>query len=146
MRKIFIAVLMVCSLAVPSMAVTVNDVAGTFKGALNIGGQNYPNKEVYILPGTVNNTITFVLPDFMYGAASLGNIVLVNIPMSTSGQLTLEGATLYLPAISERATITVLNGFKDGNVTYNSIISADDAQVLLITPLSPPTTHRCCCL
>ena len=131
MRKIFIAVLMVCSLAVPSMAVTVNDVAGTFKGALNIGGQNYPNKEVYILPGTVNNTITFVLPDFMYGAASLGNIVLVNIPMSTSGQLTLEGATLYLPAISERATITVLNGFKDGNVTYNSIISADDAQVLL---------------
>ena len=122
---------MVCSLAVPSMAVTVNDVAGTFKGALNIGGQNYPNKEVYILPGTVNNTITFVLPDFMYGAASLGNIVLVNIPMSTSGQLTLEGATLYLPAISERATITVLNGFKDGNVTYNSIISADDAQVLL---------------
>ena len=131
MRKIFIAVLMVCSLAVPSMAVTVNDVAGTFKGALNIGGQNYPNKEVYILPGTVNNTITFVLPDFMYGAASLGNIVLVNIPMSTSGQLTLDGATLYLPAISERATITVLNGFKDGNVTYNSIISADDAQVLL---------------
>ncbi len=122
---------MVCSLAVPSMAVTVNDVAGTFKGALNIGGQNYPNKEVYILPGTVNNTITFVLPDFMYGAASLGNIVLVNIPMSTSGQLTLEGATLYLSAISERATITVLNGFKDGNVTYNSIISADDAQVLL---------------
>lgn len=131
MRKIFIAVLMVCSLAVPSMAVTVNDVAGTFKGALNIGGQNYPNKEVYILPGTVNNTITFVLPDFMYGAASLGNIVLVNIPMSTSGQLTLEGATLYLSAISERATITVLNGFKDGNVTYNSIISAADAQVLL---------------
>ena len=131
MRKIFIAVLMVCSLAVPSMAVTVNDVAGTFKGALNIGGQNYPNKEVYILPGTVNNTITFVLPDFMYGAASLGNIVLVNIPMNTSGQLTLEGATLYLSAISERATITVLNGFKDGNVTYNSIISADDAQVLL---------------
>ncbi len=131
MRKIFIAVLMVCSLAVPSMAVTVNDVAGTFKGALNIGGQNYPNKEVYILPGTVNNTITFVLPDFMYGAASLGNIVLVNIPMSSSGQLTLEGATLYLPAISERATITVLNGFKDGNVTYNSIISAADAQVLL---------------
>ena len=122
---------MVCSLAVPSMAVTVNDVAGTFKGALNIGGQNYPNKEVYILPGTVNNTITFVLPDFMYGAASLGNIVLVNIPMSSSGQLTLEGATLYLPAISERATITVLNGFKDGNVTYNSIISAADAQVLL---------------
>jgi len=131
MKKIFIAVLMFCSLAVPSMAVTVNDVAGTFKGALNIGGQNYPNKEVYILPGTVNNTITFVLPDFMYGAASLGNIVLVNIPMSTSGQLTLEGATLYLPAISERATITVLNGFKDGNVTYNSIISAADAQVLL---------------
>jgi len=45
--------------------------------------------------------------------------------------LTLEGATLYLPAISERATINVLNGLEDQGTVYNSIISNSDAMVLL---------------
>lgn len=129
MKKIFTAIFMLVSLSVS--AVTVNDAAGTFKGTLNIGGRMYPNKEVYILPGTESNAITFVLPDFKYGNASLGNIVLVNIPMAANGQLTLEEATLYLPAIKERATINVVNGMEDGGTTYNSVISADEAQVLL---------------
>lgn len=129
MKKFFTAIYMLMSLSVS--AITVNDVAGTFKGNLNIGGQNYPNKEVYILPGTESNTITFVLPDFQYGAASLGNIVLVNIPMDANGQLTLENSTLYLSAISERATIDVINGMEDGGTVYNSIISSSSAQVLL---------------
>ena len=131
MKKIFTTVIMACTLAVSAMAVTVSDVAGVFKGNLNIGGDNYANKEVYILPGTTSNTITFVLPDFKYGAASLGDIVLVNIPMNTAGKLTLEGASLYIRAISERATIDVLNGLQDGGATYNSIVSASSAQVLL---------------
>jgi hypothetical protein len=128
-KKIFTILSIMLSLSVS--AVTVNDVAGTFKGNLNIGGQIYPNKEIYILPGTANDAITFVLPDFRYNSAPLGNIVLVNIPMSANGQLTLEDATLYLPAISERATITVVNGLEDGGTTYNSIISSTEAQVLL---------------
>ena len=112
-------------------AVTVDEVAGTFKGLLNIGGTQYPDKVVYILPGVEANTITFVLPDFKYNAGNLGNIVLPNIPMDAAGQLTLDYTTLYIKAIKERAEISVLNGFVDGKDTYNSVISASEAQVLL---------------
>ena len=86
---------------------------------------------VYILPGTEANTITFVLPDFKYNAGDLGNIVLPNIPVDESGMLTLDYTTLFIKAISERAEISVLNGFVDGKDTYNSVISAYEAQVLL---------------
>ena len=131
MKKRFAILILNCLLALTVSAVTVSEVAGTFKGNLNIGGSMYTGKTVYILPGVENNTITFVLPDFKYNSASLGDIVLVNIPMDANGQLTLEQSTLYIKAISERATIDVLNGFVDGNDTYNSIVSASSAQVLL---------------
>ena len=87
MKKIFTTIIMAGVLAVSAMAVTVNDVAGVFNGDLNIGGDNYPNKDVYILPGVQNNTITFVLPNFKFGAASLGDIVLVNMPMKLALQI-----------------------------------------------------------
>ena len=131
MKKIFTVFIALCLMAVSAMAVTVNDVAGVFKGDLNIGGDEYPNKEIYILPGKQANTITFVLPDFKFGAASLGDIVLVNMPMDANGRLTLENATLYIRAIQERATISVINGLQDGGVTYNSDVTASSAQVLL---------------
>ena len=131
MKKIFTVLVAGLMMSAQVMAVTVNDVCGQFNGDLNIDGMPYPNKSVYLLPGVTENTLTFVLPDFLYGKANLGDIVLPNIAMDANGQLTLDSATLYISAISERATITVLNGFKDGNVTYNSIISAADAQVLL---------------
>ena len=131
MKKIFTTIIMAGVLAVSAMAVTVNDVAGVFNGDLNIGGTPYKNKDVYILPGVTANTITFVLPDFKYGAASLGDIVLVNMPMDSSGKLTLDNTSLYIKAISERAEISVLNGIKDGSTTYNSVVSASSAQVLL---------------
>jgi len=129
MKKILTVLL--AFIAVVVQAVTVNDAAGTYKGMLNIGGQEYPNKEVYILPGAEAGTITFVLPDFRYNGAPLGDIVLVNLPMSAEGQLSLENATLYIRAISERATISVINGLEDGGTVYNSYINASSAQVLL---------------
>ena len=131
MKKIFTSVILACSLVLSAKAMTVNDAAGVYAGNLNIGGTNYNNKEVYILPGVAANTITFVLPDFKYNTASLGDIVLVNIPMNTDGQLTLESASLYIKAISERAEISVVNGLEDGGTTYNSIVSASSTQVLL---------------
>ncbi len=131
MKKIFTVLVAGLLMSVQAMAVSVKDVCGQFNGDLYISGMPYPNKSVYLLPGVTENTLTFVLPDFLYGKANLGDIVLPNIAMDANGQLTLDSATLYISAISERATITVLNGFKDGNETYNSIISADDAQVLL---------------
>lgn len=131
MKKIFLTLSMAMMLTVSAMAVTINEVAGTFRGDLYIGGGQYPDKEVYILPGMTENTITFVLPNFSYNSASLGNIVLPNIPMDVAGQLTLDNSSLYINAISERALISVLNGLEDGGITYNSTVSTDAAQVIL---------------
>jgi len=132
MKKIFTVLVAGLMISAQVMAVTVQDVCGQFNGDLNIGGTPYLNRSIYLLPGTVDNAITFVLPDFTFGSkGKLGNIVLPNIPMDANGQLTLEGATLYLDSIKERATITVLNGLEDGGITYNSIITHNDAMVLL---------------
>lgn len=131
MKKIFTTLVAGLMISAQMMAVSVKDVCGQFQGNLLIGGTPYPDKSVYLLPGVVDSTITFVLPDFMYNAGKLGNIVLPNIPMDANGQLTLDSATLYLDSISERATITVVNGLEDGGVTYNSNITADQAQVIL---------------
>ncbi len=129
--KKFLTIISFLALTLSMEAVTVNQVTGVFKGDLNIGGTNYAGKEIYILPGAAQNSITFVLPDFQYGAASLGDIVLVNMPMDGNGQLTLDNRSLYIKAISERAVVSVLNGFKDGSVTYNSVVSSSKADILL---------------
>lgn len=130
MKKIFtFFAALVC--AAQMMAVTTQEVCGRFDGNLNIGGALYSNKSVFLLPGAVKNTVTFVLPDFKYQAGKLGNIVLSNIPMLESGMLVLEDATLYLDSISERATITVINGLEDEGYVYNSIVSPSAAQVIL---------------
>ena len=131
MKKIFFTLFAGLMVSAQVMAVSVAEVCGQYNGNLNIGGTNYPNKTICLLPGTVQNTVTFVLPDFTYNAGNLGDIVLTNIPMDANGKLTLEGATLYLDAIDERATINVVNGLEEGGVVYNSILSATQAQVLL---------------
>lgn len=131
MKKIFSVIFAGLMMSAQTFAVTPSDICGRFDGMINIGGNLYPNKSVYLIPGAVENTVTFVLPDFMYNAGKLGNIVLPNIPMNANGQLTLENATLYLDSISERATITVINGLEDGGITYNSIITPAEAQVIL---------------
>ena len=131
MKKILFTLLAGTMVSASVMALTTNDVCGQFVGDLNIGGSLYPSKTVYLLPGAKDNTVTFVLPDFKYNAGDLGNIVLPNIPVDESGMLTLDYTTLFIKAISERAEISVLNGFVDGKDTYNSVISASEAQVLL---------------
>ena len=129
MKKIYAILLLACAMSMP--AVEVSEVCGRFRGSLNIGGTTYPDKAVYILPGTEQGKITFVLPDFLYNNASLGDIVLVNIPMDDAGQLSMEDGTLYIKAIRERAGISVLNGFQDGGETYYSFVTDGSAQVLL---------------
>lgn len=131
MKKVIFTLFAGLMVSAQVLAVAVKDVCGQFNGDLNIGGTPYPNRTVYLLPGTAENALTFVLPDFIYNAGKLGNIVLPDIPMDETGKLTLNDATLYLDSISERATITVVNGLKDGDVEYNSIVSAEEAQVLL---------------
>lgn len=125
MKKIFTVVIMACVLAVSAMAVTVNDASGVYQGNLNIGGDNYPNEEVYILPGVTANTITFVLPDFKFSGASLGDIVLVNIPMDGEGMLTLNNRPLYIKMIQTRAEVTMLSGSQINGTTANVSLSID---------------------
>ncbi len=131
MRKIFTTLFAGLMISAQVMAVSVQDVCGQFDGDLNIGGTPYPNKSVYLLPGVVENSVTFVLPDFKYGSGELGDIVLPNIPMDANGQLTLENSKLYIKRLKLYATITILNGLKDEGVTYNSIVTKDNAMVLL---------------
>lgn len=97
MKKIFTAICILLSLS--ASAVTVNDVAGTFKGTLNIGGNSYPNKEVYILPGTANNAITFVLPDVSFSSKN-ADIVLMDMTLNSNGTLSVGHADAYVKQIS----------------------------------------------
>ena len=131
MKKIFTILFAGMAFSASIMAVTTREVCGQFNGNLNIAGSLYPEKSIYLLPGTVDNAVTFVLPDFTYNAGKLGNIVLPNIPMDEAGMLHLENSTLWIDSISERAVITILNGLEDGGTVYNSIVTATDAMVLL---------------
>ena len=125
MKKIFTTVIMACVLAVSAKAVTVSDASGVYKGTLNIGGDEYPNEEVYILPGVTANTITFVLPNFKFGAASLDDIVLVNIPMDGEGMLTLNNRPLYIKAIHEHAEVSMVNGSQISGTVANVSLSIE---------------------
>ena len=114
-----------------SETVMLNEVCGRFDGELVIDGAIYPEKAVYVLPGTIDSTVTFVLPDFSYNGGKLGNIVIPNIDMTAYGQLLLEDRALYLDTIAERAKVTMINGLKEGKETYYSLLSASQAQVVL---------------
>ena len=113
MKKIFTTLFAGLMISAQVMAVSVQDVCGQFDGDLYISGDPFPGKSVYLLPGVVENTVTFVLPDFSFGSANLGDIVLPNIPMDANGQLTLENAKLYIKKLQLYATITVLNGIEE---------------------------------
>ncbi len=127
MKKIFTIISILVSLSVS--AVTVSDVAGTFKGTLKIDDEEYPDEKIYILPGTESDKITFVLPNFKFNGAPLGDIVLVNVPMSSTGQLTISESTLYIQVLRTRATIS----------STGSTLSGSSAQIgLSISVASVP--------
>ena len=132
MKKLFLTILAGLLVSAQVSAVSVSDVCGRYNGNLTVDGVDFADKMIYLLPGTVNNSVTFVLPDFTYNAGKLGNIVLPNIPMDDKGQLSLEKGTLYIGAsLEQRATIDIINGLKEGGKVYNSVVSAAEAQVLL---------------
>ena len=118
-------------MAAQAMAVSVNNVCGKFDGNLNVNGDEMTS-EVYVLPGTVDNTITFVLPDFHYLGGSLGDIVLVNIPMDENGALTLQHRPFYINASSlkVRADISCTTVEEAGEI-YSSVLSESNVMVLL---------------
>ena len=103
-------------------SVAYQEVYGRFDGDLTLGDELPSAQSIYLLPGTVDSALTFVLPDFSYNGGRLGHIVLPNIPVDAYGQLRLEGRTLFLEAIQERATITL--------IAYSGV-SSDEAQIKL---------------
>ena len=94
MKKLFTTIIAGLMVSAQVFAVTPKDVCGQFSGDLWIDWDQYPNRSIYLLPGTTDNTLTFVLPDFTFGNGKLGNIVLPNISMDANGKLTLEETTI----------------------------------------------------
>lgn len=133
MKKIFTVLVAGLMMSAQVMAVSTKDVCGQFDGELWLDWDSYGSKSVYLLPGATDNTLTFVLPNFMFGAVNLGNIVLPNITAAEDGTLSLpEGTTLFLGApLNLRASIKMLNNYVDEGDTYNSVVSENAAQVTL---------------
>ncbi len=131
MKKIFTVLVAGLMISAQAFAVTTKDVCGQFNGELWIDWDSYGSKSVYLLPGTKENTLTFVLPDFSFLGGKLGNIVLPNISMDADGKLSLKETSLYLDSINLRASIKMLNNYEDEGETYNSIVSATQAQITL---------------
>ena len=130
-KKIFTVLVAGLMISAQMMAVSTKDVCGQFAGNLLIDWDEYPGRSVYLLPGTTDNTLTFVLPDFMFNGGKLGNIVLPNITMDENGTLTLKETTLYLDSINLRASIKMLNNYEDEGDIYNSVVTGQKAQVTL---------------
>ena len=131
MKKIFTVLVAGLMISAQAFAVTTKDVCGQLNGELWIDWDSYGSKSVYLLPGTKENTLTFVLPDFSFLGGELGNIVLPNISMDADGKLSMEETSLYLDSINLRASIKMLNNYEDEGETYNSIVSATQAQITL---------------
>jgi len=91
MKKIYTIICLFAALQVS--AVTVSDVAGVFKGTLNVGSKSYTDKEIYVLPGTVNNSVTLVLPSIAFSSKS-NDLVLVDLGLNSSGSLTAGSAAV----------------------------------------------------
>ena len=131
MKKIFTVLVAGLMISAQALALSTKDVCGQFRGDLLIDWDEYPGRSIYLLPGATDNTLTFVLPDFMFNGGKLGNIVLPNITMDANGTLNLEETTLYLDSINLRASIKMLNNYEDEGDIYNSVVSSANAQVTL---------------
>lgn len=132
MKKIFTTLFAGLLISAQVMAITVMDVCGRYDGTLLLDSEEYPESQVYLLPGVTDNTLTFVLPDFKFNGVSLGSIVLPNIAISENGQFTIEETTLYLAGILKlRATIKILPFYEEEGVTYTSQATASQAGIVL---------------
>lgn len=132
MKKIFTTLFAGLLISAQVMAITVMDVCGRYDGTLLLDSEEYPESQVYLLPGVTDNTLTFVLPDFKFNGVSLGSIVLPNIAISENGQFTIEETTLYLAGILKlRATIKILPSYEEEGVTYTSQATANQAGIVL---------------
>lgn len=110
MKKIYLiltAALLSATQLFAASTVTVNDVIGRFSGGLNIGADAQTG-EVVLLPGSADGKVTLVLPDFNFGGLPLGDIVVTNASLSSTGAV--SGITeypLYIPFLKTRALVSI---------------------------------------
>lgn len=97
MKKIYTIICLFVALQVS--AVTVSDVAGVFKGTLEVGSKSYPDKEIYVLPGTTSSSVTLVMPSVAFSSKN-NDLVLVDLGMNSSGSLSAGSAAAYVKEIS----------------------------------------------
>lgn len=110
--------------------VSAQNYSGVYSGTLNIGGEESPNS-VLVFPGSDDQHINFILPDFSYGELNLGDIVLVNIPVSNTGGMALTDYPFYIPLLQEHVGISIVDFEEEGEV-YNSAFSQDEVLVVLM--------------
>ena len=104
MKKLF-SIIAATLFAASLSAITVRDICGRYDGDLDIAGEPFPSKSIFLFPGVMDSTVTFVLPDFDIAGRKLGNIVLPNIPVDENGKLTLDSTTMYLDTLSIRRIV-----------------------------------------
>ena len=92
-----------------ALATAQTDYSGVYSGELTVslGVPGTPeNKNIEIYPGSAENTVTFVLPNFVFdGVMNLGDIVLTDIPV-TDGNMVLTDYPLLMAGLGNM-TVTV---------------------------------------
>ncbi len=131
MKKIFSTLVAGLMISAQMFAVTPQEVCGQYKGDLYISWDEFPGRSIYLVPGAAENTLTFVLPNFTILGVELGDIVLPNIQVAADGKLSIEPTTLYLDTIELRANISMLQNYEYDGEKYNSVVTAQRAEVTL---------------
>ena len=98
--------LLLASLTLIASAVTPAGVAGKYSGTLTVA-EDAQAGSIVILPGTVANAVTLVLPQFDFSGLNLGDIVVINASLNASGAASISHFPVYISALSERAYVNI---------------------------------------
>jgi len=124
MKKFYLFMAFALLSATQMQAVSVNDVIGTYAGTLTIGG-DAQDGQIAVLPGSGAKQVTLVLPDFLFNGQSLGDIVVTNANLSTSGYMSgITDFSLYIPILATRAFVTI-------STPQNNVLTGTTAQLEL---------------
>lgn len=127
MKKNYFLTAVVLLFGFVSTAFAANTLSGTYSGTLTMGTTDLGRGNVDIYPGSTDNTVTFVLPNFNFlGTLPVGDIVLVNVPVE-NGNLVLTDYPLYLPALEALGQALVSITTREGSRFDGDSLIADIA-------------------
>lgn len=109
MKKNFLA-LVVSLLCCVMTAFAADEFSGAYFGSLSMGDTDLGRNTVFIHPGSSDDRVVFVLPDFNFlGQLPVGDIVLVDVAVADS-VLSLDSYPLYLQALPSLVYISMADG------------------------------------